>query len=279
MRIIFLGTAELACPSLRAVAGDVTLVVTQPDRPKGRHLRPTPPPVKVVAQQLGLPVIQPERIRDACDELRRRQPDLIVVVAYGQILPKPILALPARGCVNVHASLLPRWRGASPIQHAILAGDTETGVTTMLINEQMDAGDILLQRREPIRPDDTSATLHDRLAPLGAELLVETLRLPQWKPLPQDPTRVTYARKLTKEDGRIDWSRPATEIERLVRAFNPWPGAFTEQDGQRLKVWKVAVVGDRVQLLEVQPPGGRRMSYEDYLRGRQPRPPGSSPPR
>jgi methionyl-tRNA formyltransferase len=267
MRIIFLGTAELACPSLRAIAGDVVLVVTQPDRPRGRQLQLAPPPVKVTARQLGLPVLQPARIRDAVEELRRHQPDLIVVVAYGQLLPPSLLELPPRGCVNVHASLLPRWRGAAPIQHAILAGDTETGVTTMLMNEQMDAGDILLQRAVPIRPDDTTATLQHRLAPLGAELLVETLRLPAWQPLPQDPARVTYARKLTKEDGRIDWTKPAVEIERLVRALNPWPGAFTEDNGKLLKVWKVAVVNDTVRLLEVQPAGGRRMSYEAYRRG------------
>jgi methionyl-tRNA formyltransferase len=268
MRIVFMGTAELACPSLTAIAGDVVHVFTQPDRPKGRQLRLTPPPVKVTAQQLGLPVAQPVQVRAAVEFIRELRPDLIVVVAYGQILPQALLDIPPLGCLNVHASLLPRWRGASPIQSAILAGDTETGVTTMFMDEHLDHGDIILQRREPIRPDDTSATLHDRLAKIGAELLVETLRLPTRPRRPQDEALVTVARKFTKEDGRIDWSKPAIEIDRQVRACNPWPGAFTGREGERLKVWKVAVVNDTVQLLEVQPPGGKRMSYDAYRRGR-----------
>jgi methionyl-tRNA formyltransferase len=270
MRIVFMGTAALACPCLEALTGwDVAAVVTQPDRPKGRSLHLAPPPLKVTAAKLGLPVLQPVKVRDAIAELQALRPDVIVVVAYGQILPKALLDLPPQGCINVHASLLPRWRGAAPIQAAIWAGDTETGVTTMYMDEQLDHGDIILQRREAIRPDDTSATLHDRLARLGAELLVETLRLPDRPRRRQDERLVTYAPKLTKADGRIDWSKPAVEIDRQVRACNPWPGAFTDRDGELLKVWKVTVVNDTVQLLEVQPPGGKRMSYEAYLRGRR----------
>ena len=230
MRIVFMGTAELACPCLEAIARlpehEVVAVVTQPDRPKGRDLQPAPPPVKLVAQRLNLPVQQPEKIREpsAIDALRAARPELIVIVAYGQILPKAVLDVPLKGCINVHASLLPRWRGAAPIQYAILHGDRETGVTTMFINERMDAGDIILQRAEPIRPDDTAATLHDRLAQLGALLIVETIQLPEWPRRPQDESLVTFAKKLTKDDGRVDWNRSAVEIERQVRAFNPWPG-------------------------------------------------------
>ncbi len=268
MRILFLGTAELACPCLQAIAGHVVGVFTQPDRPKGRELRLTPPPVKVAATELGLPVEQPEKIRDAVERVHHYRPDLIVVVAYGQLLPRAILDIPPRGCINVHASLLPRWRGASPIQHAILHGDTVTGVTTMFLNEKMDEGDIILQRAEPIRPDDTSATLHDRLARLGAALLAETIALDPMPRQPQDHTRATYARKLTKEDGRIDWTKPPAEIERMIRAFNPWPGAFTEDAGKLVKIWRAELTpGGQLRLLEVQPAGGKRMSLDAYLRG------------
>lgn len=292
MRIVFMGTAELACPCLEALAQlpdhEIVCVVTQPDRPKGRHLQLTPPPVKVVAQRLGLAVHQPASLKQptVVAALRALQPDLIVVVAYGQLLPKPVLDLPPRGCINVHASLLPRWRGASPIQYAILAGDRETGVTTMYLNERMDAGDIILQRSEPIRPDDTSATLHDRLARIGAELLVETVQLDSPPRRPQDESQATYARKLTKEDGRIDWTRPACEIERMVRAFDPWPGVHTFAGETMLKILRSRVVPDvtappgtvlpefvvatgkdGLQVLELQPSGKRKMSAEQFLRG------------
>ena len=286
MCILFIGTAELACPCLEAVhrlAGHELIgVITQPDKPKGRSLQLSPPPVKATAGKLGLPVSQPVKIRETVEAIRARQPDLIVVVAYGQILPKALLEIPARGCINVHTSLLPRWRGASPIQSAILAGDSETGVTTMFMDEQLDHGDIILQRREPIRPDDTGATLHDRLATLGAELLAETLTLSDWPRRQQDETQVTHARKFAKADGRIDWMKSAIEIDRQVRAFNPWPGAFTDRDGILLKIWRVELVsptttgGDIVytgagalRLLEVQPAGGKRMSFAAYARGRQ----------
>ena len=297
MRIAFMGTAELACQSLEAVAKlsgeEVVAVVTQPDRPKGRDLKPAPPPVKVVAERLGLPTQQPLKIREpaAIDSLRAAQPDLIIVVAYGQILPKSVLEIPHLGCVNVHTSLLPRWRGAAPIQCAILHGDRETGVTTMYMDEHMDTGDIILQRAQLIHVDDTSATLHDRLAKLGADLLVETVSLIAEGKAPrakQDETRATYAKKITKDDGRIDWTRSAVEIERQVRAFNPWPGTHTRLGDLLLKVWKIEVVegvsgnpgellsgfivatsqgGVRIQ--ELQPANSKRMPVDAFLRGHE----------
>lgn len=289
MRIIFMGSAELACPCLEAVAKlpahEVVGVVTQPDKPKGRDLKLAPPPVKVTAGKLGLPIQQPIKVRESVEALRALRPDLIIVVAYGQLLPSSVLGLPARGCINVHASLLPRWRGASPIQHAILAGDAETGVTTMFLNERMDAGDIILQRAESIRADDTAGTLHDRLATVGAGLLVETLALPAWPRRVQDAALVTLAPKLTKEDGRVDWTQPATVIERRIRAFDPWPGTHTVAGDLVLKLWRAQVVSgvngepgtvkgdvvmagcDGLRLLEVQPAGKRRMRAAEFLRG------------
>ena len=295
MRILFMGTAELACPSLEAVSRlhqhEVVGAITQPDRPKGRDPRPAPPPVKIVAQRLNIPIHQPEKVREpvALDAIRAAQPDLIVIVAYGQILPKAILDIPPHGCVNVHTSLLPRWRGAAPIQYAILHGDRETGVSTMFINERMDAGDVILQRSEPIRPDDTAATLQDRLGALGGALLVETVALitgGQPPRRPQDESQATYAKKLSKDDGRIDWNKSAVEIERQVRAFNPRPSAFTILDDTMLKLWKVETL-DRddlapgvlldgcigtgqgaLRLVELQPAGGKRMNFEAFRRGR-----------
>ncbi len=296
MRIIFMGTAELACPCLEAVASmpghQVIHVVTQPDKPKGRSLQLAPPAVKVTAEKLGLPVSQPLKLRalEAVDALRVLQPDLIIVVAYGQILSKAVLEIPSRGCVNVHTSLLPRWRGASPIQSAILAGDAETGVTTMYMDELLDHGDIILQRTDPIRPDDTSAVLHDRLAQLGAGLLVETVNLIAEGKAPrtvQDETRVTLARKFSKEDGRLDWTRSAEELERQIRAFNPWPGAYAFLGELLLKVWRAELAAGHagapgevrgelvntgkggLRLLEVQPAGKKRMEFAAFLRGQQ----------
>jgi methionyl-tRNA formyltransferase len=290
MRILFMGSAELACPCLEAVAGlpghEVVAVVTQPDKPKGRSLQLTPPPVKVTATRLGLPVTQPVKIREAVADIAALKPDLIVVVAYGQLLPKAILDLPARGCLNVHTSLLPRWRGASPIQHAILAGDAETGVTLMYLNERMDAGDIIAQRTTQIGASATSGQLHDRLAQMGAALLAETLAMTAWPRRAQDEAQATHARKLTKEDGRVDWTKSAVEIERQVRAFDPWPGAHTVAGEELLKIWRAAVVAPvkglpgtihpelvvatgqgGLQLLEVQSAGGRRMSAAEFRRG------------
>jgi methionyl-tRNA formyltransferase len=236
LRLLFMGTAELSCASLDALADDeqfyVAAVVTQPDRPKGRELKPQPSPVKTLALKLGLPVLQPARARDESfiAGLRALKPDLIAVVAYGQILPPAILDLPAHGCLNVHTSLLPKYRGAAPIQWAIANGDAETGVTIMKMDVGLDTGPIVAQRQAPIRLDDDAATLHDRLAQLGAELLVRTIpdyvagKIP---PVPQPAEGSSYAAKIKKEDGRIDWSQPARVIWNRLRAFTPWPGAFT----------------------------------------------------
>ena len=236
LRIIFMGTAELSGASLQVLAGDpqfqIAAVVTQPDRPQGRDLKPQPSPVKSLAWRLGLPVLQPERVRDGkfIGELRELTPNLIVVAAYGQILPPAILDLPRHGCLNVHTSLLPKYRGAAPIQWAIANGDTETGVTIMKMDVGLDTGDIIATRRTPIQPEDNSATLHERLAQLGAELLVQTI--PDYvagkiQPVPQPAAGASHAAKIKKEDGHIDWNRPAREIWNRLRAFTPWPGAFT----------------------------------------------------
>ena len=236
LRIIFLGTAELSCASLQALAGDarfqIAAVVTQPDRPKGRELKPQPSPVKTLALRLGLPVLQPERARDEkfIAELRAMQPGLIIAVAYGQILPPAILDLPRHGCLNVHTSLLPKYRGAAPIQWAIANGDTETGVTIMKMDVGLDTGPVISQRRTAIQPEDNSAALHDRLAQLGAELLVQTI--PDYvagkiRPVAQPDAGASHAAKIKKEDGRIDWNQPARTIWNRLRAFTPWPGAFT----------------------------------------------------
>lgn len=236
LRIIFMGTPDLAATSLSALlrepAFQVVAVVTQPDRPKGRDLKLTPSPVKEVALRAGLPVLQPEKARDEkfIAELGTFQPDLIAVAAFGQILPKAILDLPRHGCLNVHTSLLPKYRGAAPIQWAIANGDTETGVTIMKMDVGMDTGDILTQRTTPIAAADNGQTLHDRLAQIGAALLVQTI--PDYiagktPPRPQDALLATHATKIKKADGQIDWLLPATTIWNRLRAFTPWPGVFT----------------------------------------------------
>ena len=246
MAIVFMGTPHFALPSLRALAEagyDIAAVYTRPDRPAGRGLRPQPPPVKLLAQELGLPVRQPDSLRrpEAIEELQALAPEVIVVCAYGQILRRPVLELPPKGVLNVHPSLLPRHRGPSPIAAAILAGDPETGVTVMLMDEGMDTGPILSQRSLPISPFDTAGTLGERLSRLAAELLLETL--PRWlrgeiAPQPQDESRATVTRLLRKEDGAIDWHLSAEELWRRVRAFNPWPGAYTYLDGEQLHIWE-----------------------------------------
>jgi methionyl-tRNA formyltransferase len=255
LRIIFMGTAELSCASLEKLASDknfsVVAVVTQPDKPKGRELKLTPSPVKILAEKLRLLVLQPVKARDEhfIDGLRALKPDLIVVVAYGQILPPAILNLPPQGCLNVHTSLLPKYRGAAPIQWAIANGDAETGVTIMQMDAGLDTGPVLSARRTPIRPTDDSQSLHDRLAQLGAELLAETI--PDYVageilPQPQPATGSSYAAKIKKEDGRINWQQPAGQIWNRLRAFTPWPGAFTfipaEPKPHLLKIWKAEVV-------------------------------------
>jgi methionyl-tRNA formyltransferase len=239
-RIVFMGTAPLAAAILRALHAHhparIAAVVTQPDRPKGRDLRPQPSAVKLAAAEFGLPILQPGKARDPdfLRQLAELRPDLMVVAAYGQILPQAILDLPGHGCLNIHTSLLPKYRGAAPIQWAIANGDAETGVTLMRMDAGMDTGDILATARTPIRDEDNSATLHDRLAELGAQLLVQSL--PGWcdgklQPVPQDHALATHARKITKEDGRLDWSLDARTLWNRMRAFTPWPGAYTTLPG------------------------------------------------
>src|SRR5438552_4600384 len=238
MRIAFIGTGEIGVPTLRALLNsehEVVAVVTQPDKPVGRDQRIEPPPIKTAligrARPPGAPIFQPARIKDpqAIEQIRSRTPDAIVVVAYGQILPHDVLEIPRLACLNVHASLLPRWRGAAPLQAAIAAGDFETGITVMYIDEGLDTGDILLQRNVDILPADTGGSLHERLAKIAPEALLESLELlaKEGAPrVPQDNALATYASKLKRADGKIDWTDPADTIERKIRAFDPWPGAF-----------------------------------------------------
>ena len=302
LRIVFMGTAELSCASLEKLSGDnqfqVVAVVTQPDKPKGRDLKLTPSPVKVLAEKLNLPVLQPLKARDEkfIAELRGLKPDLMVVVAYGQILPQSLLDVPAHGCLNVHTSLLPKYRGAAPIQWAIADGNDETGVTIMQMDAGLDTGPVLSVRRTPILPTDDSPILHDRLAQLGAELLVETI--PAYvagtiRVQPQPAEGSTYAAKIKKEDGKIDWSQPAEKIWNRLRAFSPWPGGFTflqaEPKPQLLKIWKAEpveksggagevlsadktgiIVGcgqNALRILELQREGGKRLTAEQFLAG------------
>ena len=297
-----MGTAELSCASLEKLSANknfsVIAVVTQPDKPKGRELKLTPSPVKMLAEKLNLPVLQPLKARDEkfIAELRGLKPDLMVVVAYGQILPQALLDVPPHGCLNVHTSLLPKYRGAAPIQWAIADGEPETGVTIMKMDAGLDTGPILATRRTPIMPTDDSQVLHDRLAQLGAELLVETIPdyvAGQILPQPQPVTGSTYAAKIKKEDGKIVWSQPAVQIWNRLRAFTPWPGAFTflqaEPKPQLLKIWKAEpiaksggageilatdkngiVVGcgeGALRILELQREGGKRLPVEQFLMG------------
>jgi methionyl-tRNA formyltransferase len=303
LRIIFMGTAELSCASLRKLAADVNFqilaVVTQPDKPTGRVSQKQPfSPVKMLAQSLNLPLLQPVKARDEgfIAELAGLKPDLMVVVAYGQILPQRLLDVPKHGCLNVHTSLLPKYRGAAPIQWAIADGEEFTGVTIMRMDAGLDTGPILSTRRTAILPADDSQTLHDRLAELGAELLVETI--PGYVggtivPQPQPAVGASYAAKITREDGRIDWSLPAQKIWNRLRAFTPWPGGFTFLPGQGksqlLKIWRAEVVegsgaagqvlaADKsgivvacgqgaLRILELQREGGKRLTAEQFLAG------------
>jgi len=252
MRIIFAGTPDFACPSLRALAAsphEVISVYTQPDRAHGRGRKHRAPPVKQLALELGLAVEQPESLRDPAIRaaIAGMEVDLMVVVAYGQILPRAVLEAPARGCINVHASLLPRWRGAAPIQRAILAGDSETGVTIMRMAEGLDTGDILLQRRCPITPETTGGDLHDRLAGMGAEALTAALEEMEGctlVPRPQDERWATYARKLEKREARLDWNESAQVLARTVRAFNPWPVAHARLGGDSVRIWRAGALDE-----------------------------------
>ncbi len=297
-RVVFAGTPEFAIPSLEALAhaGMAPLAVfTQPDRPAGRGRRLTPPPVKRAAEAQGLPVHQPEWLDgEQAAVMRELAPDILVVAAYGQILRRNILEVPRCGCVNVHASLLPRWRGAAPIQRALLAGDRQTGVTLMRMSEGLDTGPILAQARTPITADDTAGSLHDRLARLGGELLAEQLGAilrGEVEPRPQPEEGATYAAKLTREEGRLDPGRTAAELERRVRALAPVPGVRVALGGQDLRVLAaeacygsesdvpgtvvsaggegvaIATRCGRLRITRVKPSGGREQSVADYLNG------------
>lgn len=301
LRVVFMGSAAFSVPSLQALhrSFDLVGVITQPDRPRGRGRKTSPTPVKIAARELGLPVEEPERVRseDFLALLRAWVPDVVVVAAYGRILPLAVLRLPPLGCVNIHASLLPRHRGASPISGAVLAGDPVTGVTTMLMDEGLDTGDILLSQETVIQPDDTAGSLHDRLMELGGDLVVETLRRMAegtLEPRPQDHAQATFTTPLAKEDGRIDWNGDASFLDRFVRAMNPWPGAFTHLSGDVIKIWTASpmggtgpvgtvtevgsegiLVGTAKGLLlvrEVQAPGKKRVSAAEFARGRRVRP-------
>lgn len=298
MRIVFAGTPDFAVPTLKALVAaghDVAAVLAQPDRPAGRGRRVVTGPVKDCARALGLSVLQPGTLKDASvlAELRGLQPRVIVVAAYGLLLPREVLNLPEYGCVNVHASLLPRWRGAAPIQRAIEAGDAETGVTIMRMETGLDTGPMLARRTTPITSRDTAGVLHDRLAALGAALMVETLKRLERGAVeaePQNDGLATYAPKITPDEALLDWERPAVEIERQVRAMNPWPVVHTTYGGQTVRIWEVGVMSGlsgapgeilqatrdgvnvacgegALQLTVLQRQGGKRLTAAEFLNG------------
>ena len=294
-----MGTPSFAVPSLEALLksdDQVVGVVTQPDRPKGRGQEVVPSPVKIVCQREGVPVLQPLKMKDPAflEALRQWEPDVITVTAFGRILPPAILTLPPRGCINVHGSLLPKYRGAGPIQWAVIRGERETGITTMLMDEGMDTGDMLLQEKVAVHPDETAGTLAVRLAEVGGRLLIETLRRLKagtLTPQPQDHAQATMAPLLKKEDGLIDWTLTATEIANRVRGLSPWPGAYTQVNGERCVIWRVAVGeesqnaapgtvakvtkdridvatgGGTIHIVEIQPSNSRHMTMAQYLAG------------
>ena len=299
MRIVFIGAGEIGVPTLQALLKsehEIVGVLTQPDKPVGRAQQVEPSPIKRALTESKVPILQPARVKDrqAIEEIRALQPDAIVVMAYGQILPRSVLEIPRIACLNLHSSLLPRWRGAAPIQAAIAAGDSETGITVIYMAEGLDTGDILLQRRIDISPTDTGGALHDRLAQVAPDALHEALQMlakDNAPRIPQDNALATYAPKLTRDDGKIDWSEPAEVIERKIRAFNPWPGTFTEIASlgmRKLKIFSAAIVdlsgkpGNFLQsdkelvitagtgalsLSEVQLEGKLRMSASEFVRG------------
>lgn len=301
MRLIFCGTPQFAVPTLEALIArgfQIDLVVTNPDEPSGRSYELKPPPVKVVAKKAGLPVFQPRSLKDADTQafISKYHPDAIVIVAYGHLIPPWMIDLPRLGCINLHASLLPKYRGAAPIAWALIRGERTTGVTTMKIDAGLDTGDMLLRRDTKIRDDDTAETLSARLSAIGAELMVETLeRLERGEvvPQPQDHAQATLAPRLKKEDGRVDWSLTAEDIARRVRGLQPWPGAYTTVRGKNLRLWTAAaatakspptlepgtvrVSGDKLlvacgqettlEIRELQLEGRKRMSARDFLNG------------
>ena len=296
MRIVFMGTPDFAVPSLQALIGaghDVCAVYTQPDKPQGRKQILTAPPVKTLALEHDIPVFQPNTLKNEDEQARLRAlaPEVIIVVAYGKLLPKAVLDIPPHGCINVHGSLLPRWRGAAPIQWAVIAGDEMAGVTTMQMAEGLDTGDMLLTYETKVGEKETAGELFDRLAQSGAELLTQTLvKLDEITPRPQDDAQSCYAHMLDKQMAVIDWSKSAHEIDCLIRGLNPWPIALTTLSGERLKVFaaeKAAGNGEpgtvleadpkkgltvacgegALKLTEIQLVGGKRMKATDFLRG------------
>ena len=298
LRTIFMGTPDFSVPCLARLSeiSEVAGVVTQPDKKRGRGQKLTPSPVKAFAQAHGWHVYQPQRIREEyfVTELEKLAPELIVVVAFGQILPQRILDIPTMGCINVHASLLPRYRGAAPIQRCLMAGEPRTGVTTMFMDAGLDTGDILLQEEVEIDADMTMDVLHDRLSVIGADLLIKTITalidgtVSRTK---QDDSMSCYAEMLTKETGKLDWKNPAAELHNLVRAMDSWPGAYAQLEGKTYKIWRTRVLAGEagwkpgevirrteqglavatgtgvIEILELQAPGKKRMSAADYLRG------------
>jgi methionyl-tRNA formyltransferase len=290
MKIVFMGTPEFSVPILRALAAQhqIVAVYTQPPRPAGRGKKDRPSPVQAAAESLGLPVRHPVSLRDpaAQAEFAALGADLAVVVAYGLILPQGVLDAPAQGCLNIHASLLPRWRGAAPIQRAILAGDSETGLCIMRMEAGLDTGPVLLRARTSIGPEDTAADLHDRLSAMGATLILAAIaRLPDLVADPQPEQGVTYAAKIDKAEARVDWTRPASEVDRQIRALAPFPGAWCQMGGERLKLLRsrlaagagvpgtilagsiVACGTGAVELVEVQREGKRPVSSAEFRRG------------
>ena len=296
MRIVFMGTPDFAVPSLQALidAGhDVCAVYTQPDKPQGRRQVLTAPPVKTLALEHDIPVFQPNTLKNEDEQARLRElaPEVIIVVAYGKLLPKAVLDIPPHGCINVHGSLLPRWRGAAPIQWAVIAGDEMAGVTTMQMAEGLDTGDMLLTYETKVGEKETAGELFDRLAQSGAELLTQTLvKLDEITPRPQDEAQSCYAHMLDKQMAVIDWTKPARAVDCLIRGLNPWPVALTTLAGARLKVYAAEPVSGHgrpgevlesdpkkgltvacgegaLRLTEIQPVGGKRMGCADFLRG------------
>lgn len=304
MDIVFMGTPDFAVPTLEMLIGEeynIKAVVTQPDRPKGRGKKLASPPVKQLAEKYHIPVLQPEKIRNDQEfyqKLKEIAPDLIVVVAFGQILPESILEIPSLGCVNVHASLLPKYRGSAPIHQAILQGDEMTGVTIMYMDVGMDTGDIITKTNMVILPDETAGALHDRMMYVGAEALrvaLPGIKEQSYVPEKQKEEDATYAPMLDKQMGLIDWNQSAAVIERVVRGLNPWPAAYTYYEGKLLKIWEVEIItakdaaktpgqitdviddkgitvktlDDDLLIKEIQAQGGKRMKMKDYMRGHE----------
>ena len=298
-KIVFMGTPQFAVPGLRALhenGHEMALVVTQPDRPKGRGRKIRASPVKQTALELDYPVIQPNSIKtpEFVDRIKSLKPDFQVVIAYGKILPENVLALPRFGTINIHASLLPKLRGAAPIQWAVINGDTETGICSMLMDKGMDTGDVLLTARTPIHHEDTAGSLHDRLSGIGATVLIDTLNSyadDTIQPIPQNHDLATYAPMLTKDDGLINWNKPAQSLECFIRGVTPWPGAYTFWEDKRLKIFKSAPIAvdtsdppgtvlpgfpgelriatgeGELGILEIQSPSGKRLPIKEFLRG------------